>query len=56
MRRTTLATAALLLARALLGAAFSAIEETPGATDAYLRDALGIDDALRAQLRANLLE
>jgi protein-tyrosine phosphatase len=39
-----------------LGAAFAAIEQTPGATDAYLRDALGIDDALRAQLRANLLE
>jgi protein-tyrosine phosphatase len=39
-----------------LGAAFSAIEETPGATDAYLRDALGIDDALRDRLRANLLE
>ena len=39
-----------------LGAAFSAIDEAPGAIDAYLRDALGIDDALRARLRANLLE
>jgi protein-tyrosine phosphatase len=38
-----------------LGAAFSAIEETQGAA-AYLRDALGIDDALRERLRANLLE
>jgi protein-tyrosine phosphatase len=39
-----------------LGAAFSAIDETPGAAEGYLRDALGIDDAQRAQLRANLLE
>ena len=39
-----------------LGAAFSAIDETRGAADDYLRDALGVDDALRAQLRANLLE
>jgi len=39
-----------------LDAAFSAIEETQGAADAYLRDALGIDDALRARLLANLLE
>ena len=39
-----------------LGAAFSAIDETRGAADAYLRDALGVDDSLRAQLRANLLE
>jgi protein-tyrosine phosphatase len=39
-----------------LGAAFAAIDETPGTTAAYLRDALGVDDALRAQLRANLLE
>jgi protein-tyrosine phosphatase len=39
-----------------LGAAFAAIDQAPGATDAYLRDVLGIDDALRAQLRANLLE
>jgi protein-tyrosine phosphatase len=38
-----------------LGAAFAAIDEARG-TDAYLRDALGVDDALRAQLRANLLE
>jgi protein-tyrosine phosphatase len=39
-----------------LGAAFSAIDEAPGATAAYLRDALGIDDALRVRLRENLLE
>jgi protein-tyrosine phosphatase len=39
-----------------LGAAFAAIDEVHGSTDAYLRDALGIDAALRAQLRANLLE
>ena len=38
-----------------LGAAFAAIDEAHG-TDAYLRDALGVDDALRARLRANLLE
>jgi protein-tyrosine phosphatase len=39
-----------------LGAAFAAIDEKPGGINAYLRDALGIDDALRKQLRANLLE
>jgi protein-tyrosine phosphatase len=39
-----------------LGAAFSAIDERQGAADAYLRDALGIDDALRERLRENLLE
>jgi len=39
-----------------LGAAFAAIDEEHGTTDAYLRDGLGIDDALRAQLRTNLLE
>jgi protein-tyrosine phosphatase len=38
-----------------LGAAFAAIDEAHG-TDAYLREALGVDDALRAKLRANLLE
>jgi protein-tyrosine phosphatase len=38
-----------------LAAAFEAIDAARG-TDAYLREALGIDDALRAQLRANLLE
>jgi protein-tyrosine phosphatase len=38
-----------------LGAAFAAIDAAHG-TDAYLRDELGVDDALRAQLRANLLE
>jgi protein-tyrosine phosphatase len=39
-----------------LGAAFAAIDETQGGAVAYLRDSLGVDDALRAQLRANLLE
>jgi protein-tyrosine phosphatase len=39
-----------------LGTAFAAIDETPGGTDVYLRDTLGIDDALRERLRANLLE
>jgi protein-tyrosine phosphatase len=39
-----------------LGEAFAAIDETPGGTPAYLRDTLGIDDALRQRLRANLLE
>ena len=38
-----------------LGAAFAAIDEAHG-TDVYLRDALGVDDALRERLRANLLE
>lgn len=38
-----------------LGAAFAAIDERYGGTDAYLRDALGIDAALRERLRANLL-
>jgi protein-tyrosine phosphatase len=38
-----------------LNTAFAAIDET-GGVDAYLRDTLGIDDALRANLRANLLE
>ncbi|TMA30661.1 MAG: tyrosine-protein phosphatase [Deltaproteobacteria bacterium] len=39
-----------------LSTAFAAIDETVGGIDAYLRDALGVDDALRARLRANLLE
>lgn len=39
-----------------LSAAFAAIDDTDGGVDGYLRTALGIDDALRAQLRANLLE
>jgi protein-tyrosine phosphatase len=42
--------------KSYLSAAYSAIDATPGGTAAYLRDALGIDDALRAKLRANLLE
>lgn len=39
-----------------LSAAFGAIDERYGSTDAYLREALGVDEALRARLRANLLE
>ena len=39
-----------------LGAAFAAIDEAPGSTEAYLRNALGVDGALRERLRANLLE
>jgi len=39
-----------------LGAAFAEIDERYGGTDAYLRDALGVDAALRERLRANLLE
>ena len=38
-----------------LGAAFAQIDED-GGTEAYLRDALGVDPALRERLRANLLE
>jgi hypothetical protein len=37
-------------------AAFAAIEERHGSTDAYLRDALGVDDAMRERLRAALVE
>jgi protein-tyrosine phosphatase len=39
-----------------LGAAFDTIDSEYGGTDAYLRQALGVDDALRARLRSNLLE
>ena len=51
-RRLPVAGAANLrdLGVSYLGAAFSAIEET-GAADGYLRDALGIDDALRESAR-----
>jgi protein-tyrosine phosphatase len=38
-----------------LNAAFAAIDAQPGGTAAYLRS-LGVDDALRERLRANLLE
>jgi protein-tyrosine phosphatase len=39
-----------------LQTAFDTIDEKYGSVDVYLREGLGIDDALRAQLRANLLE
>lgn len=39
-----------------LEAAFSAIETKAGSVDAYLTDALGIDAALQADLRARLVE
>ena len=39
-----------------LGAAFDTIDAEYGSTDAYLRDGLGVDEALRARLRASLLE
>lgn len=39
-----------------LETAFAAIEERHGSTDAYLRDAVGVDDALRERLRAALVE
>jgi protein-tyrosine phosphatase len=42
--------------REYLQAAFDTIDAKFGDTDTYLRQALGIDDALRARLRANLLE
>ena len=38
-----------------LNAAYAAIDEQPGGSEAYLRS-LGVDDALRERLRANLLE
>jgi protein-tyrosine phosphatase len=38
-----------------LAAAYAAIDEQPGGAEAYLHS-LGVDDALRARLRANLLE
>ena len=38
-----------------LNAAFAAIDAQPGGTESYLRS-LGVDDALRERLRANLLE
>jgi len=39
-----------------LQSAFDMIDARYASTDAYLRDGLGIDDAVRARLRANLLE
>lgn len=39
-----------------LEAAFAAIDTEYGSTKAYLRDGLGVDDALRERLRASLLE
>jgi protein-tyrosine phosphatase len=39
-----------------LASAFAAIDETQGGLEAYLQQVLGIDAAMRAQLRANLLE
>ena len=39
-----------------LKAAFDMIDARYASTDAYLRDGLGIDEAARARLRANLLE
>lgn len=39
-----------------LDAAFSAIDARYGSTDAYLKDAVGADDALRERLRAVLVE
>jgi protein-tyrosine phosphatase len=39
-----------------LEAAFATIDAKYGSDDAYLREGLGIDDALRARLRRNLLE
>jgi protein-tyrosine phosphatase len=47
---------ALLEAREpYLDAAFDTMERQHGSADAYLRDALGVDDALRERLRAALL-
>ena len=47
---------ALLEAREhYLDAAFAAMDERWGSTDAYLREALGVTDELRAQLRTALL-
>jgi protein tyrosine/serine phosphatase len=40
---------------AYLEAAFQAIEDAHGSTDNYLKDALGVDDALRERLHARLL-
>ena len=42
--------------REYLQAAFDAIDEDFGGTDAWLRQGLGADDALLARVRANLLE
>jgi protein tyrosine/serine phosphatase len=39
-----------------LESAFATMEEKHGSTDAYLREALGVDDAMRARLRAALVE
>lgn len=39
-----------------LESAFAAIEERHGSTDAYLRDVVGLDDAVRERLRAALVE
>jgi len=47
---------ALGVEAAYLEAAFEAIEEAFGGADAYLEQALGVDDELRARLRARLLE
>jgi protein-tyrosine phosphatase len=40
---------------AYLDAAFAVIKEAHGSTDNYLRDALGVDAALRERLHARLL-
>ncbi|HVN39176.1 MAG TPA: tyrosine-protein phosphatase [Myxococcota bacterium] len=42
--------------REYLQAAFDAIDSHYGSDEAYLRDGLGLDDATRSRLRANLLE
>lgn len=42
--------------REYLNAAFDTIEAKFGSIDAYLRDGLGVDAALRTRLRTNLLE
>jgi len=42
--------------REYLQAAFDAIDSRYGSDEAYLRDGLGLDDATRSRLRANLLE
>jgi protein tyrosine/serine phosphatase len=39
-----------------LESAFAMMEEKHGSTDGYLREALGVDDAMRARLRAALVE
>jgi protein tyrosine/serine phosphatase len=40
---------------AYLAAAFAEIEARSGSTDAYLRDVLGVDDALRAKIEARIM-